>query len=176
MIRRYFIISTSAIAMMLLVGCASPVVESNKVNRSQNPDAVLAWKPQFKHMKVQQLGESMKIIMPADVFFIPGTPQLNAEHYAELDELSNYLRSVSKDSISVSAYTDSQGDKVALLVLSRQQASNLVDYLWEQGVDTRVLHAAGYGEDYPVASNTSASQRAMNRRVVISFRKIGTYS
>jgi outer membrane protein OmpA-like peptidoglycan-associated protein len=44
-------------------------------------------------------------------------------------------------------------------------------YLIENGVSSQRLNAYGFGEDYPIDSNTTKAGRFNNRRVEVKLRK-----
>jgi OmpA-OmpF porin, OOP family len=67
--------------------------------------------------------------------------------------------------LRIGGYTDNQGDAAANLKLSQDRANNVMQQLVTMGVDPSRLDAKGYGEDHPVADNTTDAGRAMNRRI-----------
>ena len=48
--------------------------------------------------------------------------------------------------------------------MSERRSQSVADYLKERGV-TNNLYAKGYGEDYPIADNSTEEGRQKNRRV-----------
>jgi len=69
--------------------------------------------------------------------------------------------------VRVEGHTDSGGSAAANRKLSSDRARIVADLLREQGIDGARLAFEGYGSDRPVAPNTTAAGRAMNRRVEI---------
>lgn len=69
--------------------------------------------------------------------------------------------------IEIAAYTDSRGPKTWNRQLSEERAYTIRLYLIYRGVAPEKLIAKGYGEEYPVMSNSTESGRAENRRVVL---------
>ena len=49
--------------------------------------------------------------------------------------------------------------------LSEQRAASVFNFLVQRGVPARMLTTMGFGEAQPVVPNTSASNKAMNRRI-----------
>jgi len=49
--------------------------------------------------------------------------------------------------------------------LSQQRAEAVMTYLLEQGISPERLEAKGYGEEKPIAPNSTRRGRAQNRRV-----------
>ena len=69
--------------------------------------------------------------------------------------------------VHVEGYTDSTGSKSANEALSRRRAESVANWLAEHGVDRSRLTSKGYGEEYPVADNSTDEGRGKNRRVDI---------
>lgn len=67
--------------------------------------------------------------------------------------------------VEVGGYTDNTGSRARNITLSRARANAVATYLIQRGVSASQLTAKGYGPANPVASNTTASGRAENRRV-----------
>ena len=67
--------------------------------------------------------------------------------------------------VTVEGHTDDQGDDAYNKDLSQRRAQAVVDMLIANGVDAATLTAIGYGEERPIADNTSKKGRAKNRRV-----------
>jgi len=74
--------------------------------------------------------------------------------------------------LEIAAHTDAQGDAAINLKLSQRRADAVRKYLAGSGVDPQQLVAKGYGETQPIAPNTTADGRLLNRRV--EFRVLGS--
>jgi OmpA-OmpF porin, OOP family len=66
--------------------------------------------------------------------------------------------------IEVDGHTDSTGGAQHNLDLSQRRADSVMAYLRSHGV-TNTMTAKGYGEEKPIADNTTKDGRALNRRV-----------
>jgi OmpA-OmpF porin, OOP family len=66
--------------------------------------------------------------------------------------------------IEVDGHTDNTGSAAHNLDLSQRRADSVVSYLRTHGV-TNTMTAKGYGEDKPIADNSTKDGRALNRRV-----------
>jgi len=124
------------------------------------------------HVQIILVGDHLTLILPSDLFFAPNTPILNENYYPVLNQIAVLLRGLNKYVVKVSGYTDNVGWPTRNLALSRQQAQQIANYLWNQGLDARVLYATGYGLQKPIANNDTAAGRAMNRRIEITLRQI----
>jgi outer membrane protein OmpA-like peptidoglycan-associated protein len=70
--------------------------------------------------------------------------------------------------VNVIGYTDKLGNKPSNVALSLHRAEVVVAALRRQlGGFTVRFHAKAQGESHPVAPNTTAQERQLNRRVVI---------
>jgi OOP family OmpA-OmpF porin len=67
--------------------------------------------------------------------------------------------------IEVGGHTDNTGNAAANQTLSQQRAEAVKARLEQEGVAAEVLTAKGYGQDKPVADNSSDDGRAQNRRI-----------
>jgi len=62
-------------------------------------------------------------------------------------------------------HTDDVGEDDANMTLSQNRSASVKRYLTQRGVDENRITTDGFGETRPVADNTSAKGKALNRRV-----------
>lgn len=91
--------------------------------------------------------------------------KLTASTRPILDRVTQSLRSQTNFNVEVVGHTDSTGSAEYNDTLSRARAEAVRQYLITHGVSSARLRASGAGELDPIASNETASGRAMNRRV-----------
>lgn len=72
----------------------------------------------------------------------------------------------------IDGHTDSEGDRVDNLELSKVRAHMVSDYLQKHGVPEALITVRWHGERYPVTSNHSSSGRAKNRRVTLRLERM----
>ena len=99
-----------------------------------------------------------------DVFFCFDCYDLDDAALAALSRNARILRDTGV-MILVSGHTDDRGSKVYNKLLSQQRADAVRKYLYQHGIDKNQLVAKGYGMDKPLVPNTTARNRALNRRV-----------
>ena len=76
---------------------------------------------------------------------------LNSKGLHDLDNLISDLRNLKEiKSINISGYTDHLGSNTYNLTLSQNRADTIRQYLIQQGVDTTLITAQGFGKSDPV--------------------------
>ncbi len=99
------------------------------------------------------------------VNFTSGKAVLTNESYNILDDVVASLREWPEIKIEVSGHTDSVGSERSNKRLSYNRAKAVMNYFLQQGVDASRIRSVGMGEEVPVADNSTADGRALNRRV-----------
>ncbi|HMJ62624.1 MAG TPA: OmpA family protein [Bryobacteraceae bacterium] len=115
------------------------------------------------------------VVNMQDVLFDTGKYDLKSTAREALARISGIVLSHPGLNLQIEGYTDSTGTAELNQKLSEQRANAVRDYLMNQGLSTNGLSAVGYGLNYPVAPNDTASGRKQNRRVelVVSGEVIG---
>ncbi|MBV9266615.1 MAG: OmpA family protein [Acidobacteriaceae bacterium] len=115
------------------------------------------------------------VINMSDVLFDIGKYSLKEPAREKLAKLSGIILSHPGLNLRVEGYTDITGSDAFNQKLSEQRADTVREFLINQGLTPDSISSVGYGKAYPVASNDTASGRAMNRRVelVVSGEIIG---
>jgi len=93
--------------------------------------------------------------------------RLTSQSRSILDALALDLKKYPQLRIELQGHTDSTGSDQYNLGLSQQRADAVLAYLVERGVSRGQLRARGYGEQQPIADNSTSEGRAQNRRVVM---------
>jgi OOP family OmpA-OmpF porin len=83
----------------------------------------------------------------------------------QIDQFANFLLQNKGSMVTITGHTDSVGSATKNLTLSQQRANAVMHALINQGVSESRLQAIGRGESMPIASNATASGKAMNRRI-----------
>jgi outer membrane protein OmpA-like peptidoglycan-associated protein len=87
------------------------------------------------------------------------------ESFETLREVAQAVRDNAQiKRLRVEGHTDSVGRDATNLKLSQARANSVMLELIKYGVDSSRLEAVGHGKSRPIASNTTASGRAKNRR------------
>lgn len=99
-----------------------------------------------------------------DIRFATNSAEITGASRFILDELIAFLKENPKVRIEVQGHTDNVGDLESNMVLSRNRAATVVEYLTRNGISAGRLSSQGYGPTRPIASNDTESGRAENRR------------
>ena len=105
------------------------------------------------------------------IYFRTGSAELDDKSEPLLDTGADIAKRCPSVSFDVEGHTDSIGGHRYNQGLSERRAQAVVDYLTHKGVTVSRIHASGYGETRPVASNTSEEGRAKNRRIEFKVHK-----
>ena len=90
---------------------------------------------------------------------------IRPESYPVLDAVVEVLQKNPKIKIEVQGHTDNRGSAHYNKGLSDRRAASVMTYLVSHGVSTDRLTSHGYGLESPLVPNTTAQNRALNRRV-----------
>ncbi|MFH2073361.1 MAG: OmpA family protein [Actinomycetota bacterium] len=101
----------------------------------------------------------------SSILFDTGSFVISSEGGAKLDAIAALLIEVPGARVEIGGHTDSEGPADGNLLLSRARADAVAAYLIAQGVDPVQVTAVGYGEDQPIADNSTPEGRAANRRI-----------
>lgn len=106
-----------------------------------------------------------------DVHFAFDKYNLTEYAKASLDSDAATITKLSADhpsmKVDVSGHTDWIGTDAYNQALSERRATAVKDYLVRKGIDAGRIRTYAYGESQPVAPNTTAEGRALNRRAEI---------
>jgi outer membrane protein OmpA-like peptidoglycan-associated protein len=90
--------------------------------------------------------------------------------YKQLDEVVKILNEYKDYDLVIEGHTDNSGKADKNQVLSEQRAQAVKDYFIAKGIAADRLTSAGYGDTKPLAPNTSAANKAKNRRVQLDLK------
>lgn len=117
-------------------------------------------------MNAKQTERGMLVTL-GDVLFEFGRADIKPSALDSLRKLAEFLKSNPDRSVLIEGYTDSVGSASANDVLSRRRAEAVAGALAGLGVQPSRLQSTGYGKEFPVADNSTDSNRALNRRVEV---------
>jgi len=97
--------------------------------------------------------------------FRTGSAELLEESYNILDNVFNSLEAFTNVKVEVRGHTDNVGNERSNMILSKERAQSVKDYLVNRGIDGNRISVKGMGESEPVSSNRTAKGREKNRRI-----------
>jgi len=116
----------------------------------------------------KEIGEALIL---KHILFEPNMTELTATSIFQADTLVDILNENPELSIEVFGYTDKSGIEDKNIVLSKNRAKALHDYLIEKGIDADRLYYSGCGSGNPIASNKYRWGRDINRRIEVVIIK-----
>ncbi len=123
-------------------------------------------------VSVVRHGDDIVLNMPGSVTFDVNQSVVQSGFYPVLNSVGLVLDEYDKTLIDVNGHTDSTGAVQYNMELSEQRASGVADYLKSRGVAQGRILTQGYGPDYPVAENSTAGGRQLNRRVELVLKPL----
>ncbi len=105
------------------------------------------------------------IVNMSDVLFDLNQSTLKPGAKVRLAKVAGIIQAYPDLKLQIEGYTDSTGTAEHNQQLSERRAAAVKDFLISQGVSSNNVSAQGFGPTNPVASNSTAQGRQMNRRV-----------
>jgi intracellular multiplication protein IcmN len=122
-------------------------------------------------VQIISVGQDYLLSISTAALFGDQSPRLTWESYDELNEIACYLRQFRKVGVEITGYASRYVSTEREHALSATRAEAVANYLWSQGVDTRLLFSRGVGNDKPLVIGARASDKSPNARIEITFRR-----
>ncbi|HZX44001.1 MAG TPA: OmpA family protein [Myxococcaceae bacterium] len=125
-------------------------------------------------VEITELRGKMTVKLKDKVVFSSGSAAINKQGRDALDAVAHAFQTLKDKVVVVAGYTDSvpTNPKSAFKDnwdLSTARAVSVVRYLQTQGVDPKMLGAAGFSQYRPLAPNETEAGRSQNRRIEIAL-------
>jgi chemotaxis protein MotB len=187
----------SLIAPILLSACAGDVSQSKydsvvaENKQLQNQNQQLQGQNEQLQNQNQQLQEqvatdqshidrlqsAIKYTVNSDLLFPSGDWEISEAGKDVIGKMAKVLAPQQQEKLVVNGYTDdapigaglAQQGVTSNQMLSEKRAEAVMEYLISQGVKPEFVGSQGFGEADPIASNTTAQGRSLNRRVEITL-------
>ena len=136
---------------------------------------------ELENAKVEEITDAnglkaVKVTFYSGLLFATSSATLANKSKADLNDFATLLKNDADLAVYVQGYTDNQGWKNSTaeqsaqknLNLSQQRAESVKNYLTSQGVSySQFKNVTGYGEQNPVADNSTKAGQQANRRVEV---------
>tara|TARA_B100000508_G_scaffold136157_1_gene128838 strand:- start:93839 stop:95881 length:2043 start_codon:yes stop_codon:yes gene_type:complete len=106
-----------------------------------------------------------------DILYETASAELSKRSKFILRQFARFLKENESITILIQGHTDNEGNAQRNLELSDRRAQGVKDYLVELGISSKRLSAKGYGQTQPKVPNTSAANKAQNRRTDFVIEK-----
>ncbi|MFH9495621.1 OmpA family protein [Streptomyces globisporus] len=111
----------------------------------------------------------IKFALQAEVLFGKDSAKLSSAANARIASIAEEIKKQNATKVRVFGFTDNLGSSAHGDVLSKQRADAVHGVLSKELGPTVTYEIRGYGEQYPIASNSNEEGRKKNRRVEVSF-------
>ncbi len=130
-------------------------------------------KTEIPGAKVERVGEGIRVTFDetnpdgskVGVYFATNKYDISANAKLALDKLIKIFNEYPDTELLIEGHTDDVGKDEYNLGLSQRRAESVSGYLKNMGIDSVRLITKWYGEAQPIADNTTAEGKALNRRV-----------
>ncbi len=96
---------------------------------------------------------------------------IRKESFEALDKVVELMKEYPNSKFSIEGHSDNVGNAANNKILSQQRSDAVKKYFIDKGISAERLTSVGYGQEKPIATNTTAAGRAQNRRVEIHLEK-----
>ncbi len=137
---------------------------------SDGYDMVIAEKEAMEqHIQASEMFERLHSgeALTLYINFETASSAIKSESHDMIEELYVMLNSNPDLNIIVEGHTDNVGNPASNMTLSEQRAASVKTFLVDKGVPAERIKTVGYGQDKPVADNSTEEGKAKNRRVEI---------
>nr|WSY57779.1 OmpA family protein [Streptomyces sp. NBC_00886] len=108
--------------------------------------------------------------LQAEVLFSKDSAKLSAASKSRIDAIAEEIKKQNATTVRVFGFTDNLGSSAHGDVLSKQRADAVQAVLDSDLNDPNItFEVRGYGEQYPIADNSTEAGRKKNRRVEVTF-------
>lgn len=135
-------------------------------NAERDQALIAQQEAQLKELNAKKTERGLVITL-GDVLFRTNKAQLESGGLHNVQKLANFLNRYPQHRVLVEGFTDSTGSDSYNQGLSERRANAVRMALIDMGISSDRVSARGYGEEFPVGSNDTATGRQLNRRVEV---------
>ncbi|MGW1027620.1 OmpA family protein [Streptomyces sp. NPDC002577] len=118
----------------------------------------------------EDTNSDVKFALQSEVLFGKDSAKLSSQATSRIAAIAEEVKKQKATTVRVFGFTDDLGSSEHGLVLSKQRAQAVQDVLAKELDGTDItFEVRGYGEQYPIADNSTEAGRKKNRRVEVAF-------
>lgn len=118
----------------------------------------------------EDTNENVKFALQAEVLFGKDSARLSPAANSRISAIAEEIKKQGASKVRVFGFTDNLGSAAHGDVLSKQRAEAVHGVLDKELASAGITYEIrGYGEQYPIADNSTEEGRKKNRRVEVSF-------
>lgn len=152
---------------------AGGAVGNYQDNQQRALEASLAEEKRLQQVSIERLqNDVLRVSLSDAASFDIGSAEVKPAFEPTLVKIANQTASYDKTVLHIVGFTDDTGSEEFNQELSNRRAASVARILEYDGVRPERLQIEGRGESQPRVPNTSASNRAKNRRVEIYIQPI----
>lgn len=122
---------------------------------------------------LQRVGDTIQLVMPADITFSQGSASLSSSFTPWLDKVAESLNQYPQTTIDIVGHASTEGAEQTNLTLSLNRADAVRNYLQAKGVLPARMATGGAGELQPlIYPDDTEAKRSQNRRVQVVLRPV----
>lgn len=152
---------------------------TDKISENQNIDLRNVTSDQVVNAKdfelnpigISAVEENVTLVLN-NIFFDFDKATLKSESFPELNRIVSEMTKRPAMRIQIAGHADATGPEAYNLKLSERRATAVVKYLTGKGITDDRVSVVFFGEEHPVAPNTTPDGRRRNRRVEFKILKI----
>lgn len=115
-------------------------------------------------------GRAFSEIVLQPVSFKQSSAEIQPRSFVTLDRITDFAHDCQDITIAITGHSDASGDESWNRQLSRARAQAVADHIAQRGIDPQRLIVKGLGSSAPVADNSTAHGRELNRRIEFELR------
>lgn len=132
----------------------SRLIDSDDMDSNQPTDINVTIQP-------IETGQAVRL---HDIYFDFASAEIQKKSFIVLDNFVDFLNENPNLTFEIHGHTDDVGDDQSNMILSKQRAKTIYDYLLNKGINASRMNHLGFGEERPIASNETDEGQAQNRR------------
>jgi len=121
----------------------------------------------LENAKIEKEKERIKITFESGLLFALNSADLGILAKANITRFATVLENCPDTKLLIEGHTDNTGDSAFNDQLSADRAKSVAAFLNSKGISQSRIISVGYGSSKPKAENSTAANRALNRRVEV---------